>query len=129
MESRQMKQPRLGLDVGLFAHAQKQSLLRGVHIGNELCWFGIGVVEKAFTQFGERVVASLFTRKRLVNKLLLGEFVSQSPRNLLSRGSVVTMHLTQAEPDSLRGNNSTPVVQHIQNVPVSLRHPRDRWRH
>jgi hypothetical protein len=107
--------------------AGQQSLI--IKACNELLRFGIRVMQKPLAKLSKFVIAPLFTRKWLVNKPVLGEFVSEPPRNLFSRGGVVTMYLTQAKPDSLRGDNSPPMVQHIEDVPVSLRHPWDRWRH
>ncbi|MGN8216323.1 hypothetical protein [Halococcus salifodinae] len=114
-----------------FAHTQKiPLLLRDVHIGDELCRFGVGVVEESFAKLCNLVVTTLFGSKWLMDESVLGEFVPQSPRNLSSRGSdVVTMHLAQTKPNSLRGDNNARLVQQIKDVSIGPRHPRDWWGH
>lgn len=124
-----MKRGRLKSDVSAFAHTQKTPLLRAVHIGDELLGFGIRVMQETLAKFGNRVVTTFFAREWLVDESVFGEFVAQPPRNLLFRGSdVVPMHMTQTEPDRLRCDNDARLIQQIEDVAISSRHPRDwRW--
>src|SRR5699024_5617694 len=96
----------------------------------EFGWFGIRVMKKALAQLSECVIPSFLTDKGLMYQFVVSEFGSQPPGDLLFGGSVVvTMQMTQAEPDSFRGDNDARLVQQIEDVSISPRHPRDWWRH
>ncbi|WP_435078680.1 hypothetical protein [Halococcus sp. AFM35] len=105
------------------------SLLRGVRSSDELLRFGVRIMEKSLAQFSELVIAPSLVRKGLINKSMLREFVSQSPRNLAFRRGTIAVSTPQIEPNHRRGDNDTPIGQYFEDVSVSLSHPRDHGGH
>lgn len=101
-----------------------------VDVSDELHRFSVWVVKKTASEVCQRIIAALIISKRLKNQSMSRQLFSQSPRNLnLGGGVVLTMQEQQAEIHRLRGHHDAWLVQQIEDVPISSRHPRDWWRH
>jgi hypothetical protein len=108
---------------------RKTSSIRGarsVYTTDELCWFGIRIMQITLAQFRNRVVTACVLVKGLVNKTIFGEFVSEATVGLRFRRRVDSMPLPQLENDGFRGHSGDPhFIEDFEDEPINSRHPRD----
>jgi hypothetical protein len=96
---------------------------------NEFDRIGIRLVTKPFSKICECVHTACLASKWLVNETVIGEFISQSPSDLSSRGGILVMDVAQVKPDNLRSHSDSCLIQQIKDISICPSHPRYRRRH
>ncbi|ELY58843.1 hypothetical protein C492_11535 [Natronococcus jeotgali DSM 18795] len=99
-----------------------------INVSYEFLRFGVWIVKIPFSQFADRIVASDLIFIRLLYEAVLRQIFSQSTSNMSpGRGSIPVL-LTKSQTDRFRRQRESDAIEQLEDIVISLRHPRYHWR-